>query len=374
MFYFCTYFDSNYLTKGLALYRSLVRHAKPFRLWVLCFDDSAYETLQQLALPEVIPISLREFEEGDEELLQAKNNRSQIEYYFTCTPSLPLYILRKCPEVDVITYLDADLLFFSDPSSIYQELDRGSVLIVGHRFPPRRRHMEVHGIYNVSFLSFRRDDVGLQCLHWWRNQCLEWCYDRLEDGRFADQKYLDDWPTRFPGVVVLQHKGAGLAPWNVENYSLRLENGQLLVDSQPLIFFHFHYLRQIRRWLYDPNLARFGLHTDHLLKWYIYGPYLRELQEVARWISMSLPANKYYIHLRAIRESIPEDEMERDIFRRMEGKIKHELSLIKQILRGHIWLVIGGRIMRVETIPNMCWESLRVARRWWRQQSGGISE
>ena len=53
MFYFCSYFDSNYLSKGLALYRSLVRHAVPFRLWVLCFDDLAYETLRRLALAEV---------------------------------------------------------------------------------------------------------------------------------------------------------------------------------------------------------------------------------------------------------------------------------------------------------------------------------
>ena len=122
MYYFCTYFDSNYLTRGLALYRSLVRHAAPFRLWVLCFDDLAYETLQRLNLHEVVPISLRDFEDGDEELLQAKGNRSRIEYYFTCTPTLPLYILRNCSEVDVITYLDADLFFFSDPSPIYEEL------------------------------------------------------------------------------------------------------------------------------------------------------------------------------------------------------------------------------------------------------------
>lgn len=36
--HFCTYFESNYLVKGLVLYRSLVRHAAPFRPWVLCLD------------------------------------------------------------------------------------------------------------------------------------------------------------------------------------------------------------------------------------------------------------------------------------------------------------------------------------------------
>lgn len=343
MFYFCTYFDSNYLIKGLMLYRSLVCHAMPFRLSVLCFDDLSYEILQKLALPEVDPISLRDFEEGDEELLQAKGDRSQIEYYFTCTPSLPLYILRNCPEIDIITYVDADLFLFSDLSPIYQELDKGSVLIVGHRFPPRLRFWEAYGIYNVGLVSFRRDDWGLKCLHWWRNRCLEWCYDCVEDGRFADQKYLDDWPTRFPGVVVLQYKGAGLAPWNVENYSLRSENGQVLVDSQPLVFFHFHGLKQIRRWLYDPNLARYGVHADYLLKRYIYGPYIRELQKVIHWVSLVFDQRP--IHMGSIRGRNACAPAIDSIFCEIANKIKHRFVVARKILRDDLWVVIDGRVV-----------------------------
>jgi len=345
MYYFCTYFDSNYLIRGLALYRSLVRHAMQFRLWVLCFDDLAYEALQKLALPEVDAISLKDFEEGDEELLYAKGNRSRIEYYFTCTPSLPLYILRNHPEVDVITYLDADLFFFSDPSPIYKELGDNSILIIGHRFPPDGKHRERYGVYNVGLLSFRRDNAGLQCLNWWRERCLEWCYDRVEDGRFADQKYLDDWPTRFRGVVVLQHKGAGLAPWNVENYSLYLEDGQALVDSQPLVFFHFHGLKQIKRWLYDPGLASYGVHTDSLLKRHIYGPYIQELQEVGRWISVFLPVNQNDINIGSIRGSNPGATVSGNFLRVMARKIKYQFFVIKKILQGHLWIVIAGRIV-----------------------------
>lgn len=346
MFYFCTYFDSHYLTKGLALYRSLVRYATPFRLWVLCFDDLAYETLQRLELGDVIPISQREFEEGDKELLQAKGNRSRIEYYFTCTPSLPLYVLNHYPEVDVITYLDADLFFFSAPSSVYQELDRGSVLIVGHRFPPRFKYLEGDkGIYNVSLLSFRRDKVGLECLRWWRNRCLEWCYDRVEDGRYADQKYLDDWPTRFPRVVVLQRKGAGLAPWNVDNYSFGLKDGQVTVESQPLVFFHFHRLEQISQWVYDPNLAGYGMRASSLLKRHIYGPYIQELREVARWMSASVPANQSHLFRSSIRRESPARAVRDNVLRRIAEKVRSQLSITKRVLQGRLWVVIGGRVL-----------------------------
>ncbi|MBI3600078.1 MAG: glycosyl transferase [Nitrospinae bacterium] len=272
MLNFCTYFDSNYLVKGLALYRSLVRHAMPFRLWVLCFDNPTYEILQKLSLPQVNPILLSDFEHGDEQLLKAKGNRLMIEYYFTCTSSLPLYIFKNYSDVDIITYIDADLFFFSKPSPIYEEMGGNSVLIIGHRFPSSLSHLKMYGIYNVGFLSFRRDDAGLACLSRWREQCLEWCYDRVEDGRFSDQKYLDDWPTNFSRVAVLQHKGAGLSPWNLANYHLEMDNGQVVVDNEPLIFFHFHDLKQLRQWLYDPCLTQYGICASSFLKRYIYGP------------------------------------------------------------------------------------------------------
>ena len=278
MYYFCTYFDQNYLPRGLALYRSLLEHCPEFKLMVLCMDHTSYEILEKLHLPGVHLLSLEGFERNDELLLSAKQNRSRIEYYFTCTPSLPLYILNNWSEVDLITYLDADLFFFASPAPLFEELGDGSIAIIGHRFLPHQRDSERYGIYNVGWLSFRRDENALACLNWWRKQCIEWCYDRVEDGRFADQKYLDDWPNRFTNVVVLAHKGANLAPWNVSNYRLYHDkSGILIVDNQPLIFFHFHGLKTITNWLYDPSWILYGVKSSTILRKKIYRVYLKAL-------------------------------------------------------------------------------------------------
>src|SRR5215813_5304237 len=112
MYHFCTYFDHRYLPRGLALYRTLEQHCPSFLLWVLCMDRVCYNALSQIKLPNVRLIALDEFEAADRELLIAKKNRTLIEYYFTCTPSLPLFIFDASREVDCITYLDADLFFF----------------------------------------------------------------------------------------------------------------------------------------------------------------------------------------------------------------------------------------------------------------------
>jgi len=276
---FCTYFDRNYLTRGLALYASLVRHCqRPFSLWILCFDDETYAILTRLNLPGVHLISQQEFEADDAELVRTKATRSRVEYYWTCTPSLPRYILRRHPEVDLITYLDADLYFYGAPQLMYDELGSGSILIIEHRYAPEHAELATtSGIYNVGVMVFRRDARGLACLQWWRERCLEWCYMRAEDGRFGDQKYLDDWPQRFHGVVVLQHPGAGLAPWNLSRYDLRFGRSGATVDGLPLVFYHFHGYKAVSKRIVQISGPSYRI-SSHQVRW-LYQPYIAALKQ-----------------------------------------------------------------------------------------------
>jgi hypothetical protein len=274
--HYCTYFDRNYLTRAMALHGSLVRHSPPFTLWALCFDDDTYAALEALQLAGVEPIRLAELEAADPELVEVKGSRTTIEYYFTCSPSLPRYVMREHSEVQLITYLDADLLFYSSPQKIFEELGDGSVVIVPHRFPEHLRHLEVYGTFNVGLLSFRNDARGRAVLERWREQCLEWCFDRVEDGRFADQGYLDAWPGQ-PGVVVLQDPGAGLAPWNFMRYRIEPKAEPPLVDGGPLIFYHFQGVRAIRPGLWDIGLDTYGF-MDPALRNRLYRRYIGELK------------------------------------------------------------------------------------------------
>jgi len=244
---FCTLFDSNYLPRGLVLYRSLAEHCPDFRLRAFCMDDRTKAILDRLELPNLIPIALEELEAHDRELAEVKPTRTQVEYCWTATPAVCAYALDREPDLNAITYVDADLMFFRDPEPVWRELGDDSVLIVPHRYAPHlREYEETSGIYNVQFMTFRRDERGLDALHWWRDRCIEWCYYRVEDGKLGDQKYLDDWPERFDGVHVLRNPGAGLAPWNVENYELARRNGAVLVDETELVFYHYHSLRLYR--------------------------------------------------------------------------------------------------------------------------------
>ena len=62
MYNYCTLFDSNYLTRGLAMYESLAKYSNNFHLYVFAFDTQSFDILIALELKYVTVISLYSFE------------------------------------------------------------------------------------------------------------------------------------------------------------------------------------------------------------------------------------------------------------------------------------------------------------------------
>jgi hypothetical protein len=290
---FCVYFDHRYFDRGVAMHDSLMHYCPGARLFVLCLSDACHDALTRLALPGLVPIRLVDFEAGNAALAAAKANRSLIEYYFTCTASLLDWLFETHPEIEVLTYLDGDLYFFSDPSPIFAAFENYSSLIVGHRFPPQLKALEVYGIHNVGWLTFRRDADGLACLRWWRDRCLEWCYDRLEGDRFADQKYLDRFTELFNRVLVLDHPGVNLAPWNMGRHRMSEQGGKLLADGREVIFFHFHNFKPLGRFAWRIHHRDNAIPRYPFLARLLYRPYIRALARAhALGVSVGLAQEK----------------------------------------------------------------------------------
>jgi hypothetical protein len=283
---YCTYFDHRYLPKGLAMIRSLHRHVPEAQIWVLCLSPQAYDMLQSMDEPGVNAIALPDFELGDSGLAQAKSDgRSTVEYYFTLTPSLVLHVMRQLQDAEIVTYLDGDLWFLADPEPVFREMGSSSVLIIPHGFAPEMKERERYGHYNVGWVSFRSDDRGRACLYWWRERTIEWCLDRVDNGRFADQGYLDQFPQLFQGVHVLAHRGANLAPWNVAARKVSLREGIIQADQDSVLFFHFHDLRKLPKGEYLASHGAYKAPLTPLMRDRLYRPYLREVVTVEREIA-----------------------------------------------------------------------------------------
>lgn len=289
--FYCTYFDKNYLVRALALIESLHHHERnDFVLYAVCMDELSRAMLERLDLKNVIPVPFHQIEYGDAPLISTKATRSLVEYYWTSTPTIILYLIEHYPEIEVLTYLDADLFFFSTPDPIFHELGQQSILLHEHRFSSSTMHLAVNnGKYNVGLLCFRNDTHGIHALRWWRERCLEWCFARYEDGKLGDQMYLNDWPTRFPQVVELQHVGGGVGPWNHDQYVIREnESGEALVNDLPIIFYHFHALRFVNPEIIVP-VEHLHYPMNLLVLQVCYLPYILALSRGIQTLKAILP-------------------------------------------------------------------------------------
>ena len=286
MLNFCTLFNTTYLSRGLAMYQSLEKHATDFHLYIIAFDDHCFELLNKLGLESATIISLKKFE--NERLLEAKKDRTAGEYCWTCGSSSIKYCIETY-HLDHCTYVDADLLFFKDPKVLIDEMGEKEVLITEHRFSRRYEQSAINGRYCVQFMTFRNTWGGMEVLNWWVDACLTWCYNRIEDGKFGDQKYLDDWTTRFSTIHVLQHLGGGVAPWNVQQYDFsKLGNkvqGTALATNEKfdLVFYHYHGFHYTKNDSYSLSNESYQLERNHVK--HIYRAYGTALFMAERIIS-----------------------------------------------------------------------------------------
>jgi hypothetical protein len=235
--HFCTLFDSTFLPQALSLIESLDAHAGSYILWCITMDDEAAEFLATYAHPSVRVIPLCDLETPI--LASVRASRSQGEYCWTITPFTFGAVFDREPSATRVTYLDADLFFFSSPLRMLDAFAKSGrdVLITPHAFAPEYDQGAPHGVFCVQFLTVVRSERGRGVIDWWGERCIEWCFDRVEGDKFGDQKYLDQWPTLFPDTVFIWDRPEmTLAPWNVRYW---------LTDDATPTFFHFHGLRRI---------------------------------------------------------------------------------------------------------------------------------
>ncbi len=282
------------------MYYSLEKHCPDFHLYIIAFDKRCYDTLTALQPEKATIISLSEFE--DSGLLAVKHSRTATEYCWTCTPVSIAYCINRF-SLDSCTYMDADLLFFSDPSVLLAEMADNSVLITEHRYTPEYDQTEISGKYCVQFVCFKNDARGIKVLDWWMQACLDWCYNRVEDNRFGDQKYLDDWCERFEGIHELQHLGGGVAPWNMQQYLFDQVGSQLTGtematgETFDVVFFHFHGFRYHKTNVFMPA-GPYQL-NENLLN-LIYGSYITCLRQIQDFLKQSRQ-----LHDGSFNESLP---------------------------------------------------------------------
>jgi len=288
--------DADYLPRMMALYQSLRQHWSKVQLVVYCFDDLTFQVLSDLKLAQLTPIAFSDF--ISERHQKALANMSFIyELYWSYKPHILQETLRRYPKAQNIIYLDSDIMLLSDPAETLLPSTGHDILLQTNNFSAQEMDEFLPiGYYCAGFMSIRRSPTATLALEWWNERCLEWCLARTEDGKFADQKYLDDWRTRFPGVEEITAIGAGVAPWNVQKYDVSEKNMLPQVNNQPVIYYHYHsFAMNYRTFEHRVTGERKNFYTlsADAVKVF-YAPYVAALKDAVQ-ILTTIPEYKLYI-------------------------------------------------------------------------------
>ncbi len=244
---YCSIASSDYIYKVLTLYSSVAKHDKEYRFFIICMNEGVSEVFSALKLGNVVLVRIKDIEVFCPDLVEARKTRNDKEYAWTVKPSAFLYIFNKYADIDHILWLDGDTMFLSDPSPIYTEWGKNSILLTLERYSGKYAFMaDMYGVYNTGLLGFKRDESALECLKWLQGKLNEWCYDRMENGLWSDQIYMNDCPHRFKGVKVLMNPGINMTPfilWRLtgdEKKCVKIKNQGIYVRNTKLILFHYY--------------------------------------------------------------------------------------------------------------------------------------
>ena len=272
--YFCNVVSKSRLYQYIALYDSMKNNCETFRSFVLCMDDETTGILKNAGLENTVLITLEEIEV--ENLKSLKSTRNISEYCWTLKPVLLSYVFEHFEHIDWITYLDADMYFFSDPQSIFNGNSNCSVLLSEHDSNEQIKFVEeAVGRFNAGLVSFKNDPGGRECLHWWKKKCIKWCYNTTVTGQFGDQKYLEDIYTLFNNVCPITVPGVNIAPWNDAKYNISIRESKLYINDSPLVLYHYCGFR-----LVDKDSCVFMFGNTH--KPIIHNPYMKAIKRAVR--------------------------------------------------------------------------------------------
>jgi hypothetical protein len=265
---FCTYFDKNYLLRFLCLYSSLKKFKFNFVFYVLALDSNTEIFFKKNLFKDIIVIKLDDVEKNHPCLLNAKKNRNLIEYYFTLSPFLPLFIKKKF-SISNLSYFDSDFYFFKNPKKfILKNIFENSVVLIKQNSNPK------YGYYNVGWIDYNFNYPETEnILNVWCQQCIDWCRDIAIDNKYADQKYLDSWVKDLDNIKILAPNHSCLSPW---------DNNRIIENNlNSMIAFHFHGF-ELSGKNFITGFYRYNKRATKKILENIYLPYIKEIENFSK--------------------------------------------------------------------------------------------
>jgi len=244
--------DSRYLPHLCTLIDSIIKNFKgQYTIHVLALDRKVETFLKNRKADDRIKIystkdlnedfevrSIRFLPPGREAISNATASNKDpgfVQYCWSLSSCFGRWLMERVDQS--VTYIDADIMFFSDIEPFFEELEDKSIGLVRHRIP----YLYTSGEFNVGIVHFSNDGPGRSAIRRWSQFMINPRNNySLGFGTCGDQKYLELLQLIYKdNVCVVDKKFGHLAPWNVTNHKYKNQKIVWKETEQQLTYVHF---------------------------------------------------------------------------------------------------------------------------------------
>ena len=235
--------SNDYLPYALSLGKSFISHHPSYQFYIFLID----ENIESYSINESIHImSADSYRSVDAEIMRKQYNNFEL-----CCALKPLIadkLFKEKKEIDILFYLDTDILVFNSFFEAEELLLSNDIIITPHIVSPigeddmfpNEHVILTAGLYNAGFFGLRRSINTDDFLQWWQKRLFKYCYNDTKKGYFVDQIWLNYVPLFFKSVAILNHPGYNIAYWNLHERKIEnTGNAYKINKTYPLVFYHF---------------------------------------------------------------------------------------------------------------------------------------
>lgn len=291
---FITYFSKEFMIQGSVAIDSFLNFHKESSGFVICLDSATSLYLKSKNYPQAIAIiDLEALTQINSAFQKFMNSRTYPESIISIKPLLIEEFLSQVDRDAYLLYFDADLFFSGSLLNLGEFSNGFEVLLSEHLFPEKMKESVKFGKFNGGFIIFRNSTISKDLLKRWRDLCTQWCKLELFENRFADQKYLDQFPEN-EGVVSLRHPGVNNGQYYFQDkrdLELLFRERRIKLEGLPLICFHFHGIRILPNGVMT-GFNRYGRPRNYLsVAFGIYSPYIKRVRLELKYARSRFPSD-----------------------------------------------------------------------------------
>lgn len=239
--------SNNYLAQAKALGDS-IKKTNPDYIFFIGLVDLLSEEInydEEIGHPIILSheIGIPEFES-----LWKKYNIIELN---TCVKPFYLeYFTEKYCDLTHLMYFDPDTYIFGNLSNIEKELVNNKEIIltphilspipIDEKMPNEQIFLN-YGTYNLGFIGVKNPKNNIPFFKWWSERTYNSGYDKVSEGLFVDQLWMNLTPIFFGNCIISKNPGLNMGPWNLhERYLSKNEASNLVINkNEELIFYHF---------------------------------------------------------------------------------------------------------------------------------------